>query len=122
MLLARELFCLLLSGWLVASTYRRLVRRQFGRAWRVWFFVLIIVGIGLAFRLMSIRYLESPTSRAYGVPFAIAGGDFFDGRWHDGGVGRYMPFPFLADLAVGVAVCLVPLAVLVVLRQRKTVF
>src|SRR3954471_19869421 len=104
MLLAKELLCLLLSCCLVASTYRRLLRRGFGRRWSVWFIVLTITGIALGFALMNIRYLGSPTERAYGLPFAIAGGDFINGRWRDGGVGLYMPFPFLANLAFGVAV------------------
>jgi hypothetical protein len=119
MLLAKELLCLLLSGYLVASTYRRLTRRGFGRAWRVWFGLVTIAGILSAFGLMNIRYLESPTSRAYGVPFVIAGGDYMDGRWVDGGVGLYMPFPFLADIAFGVAVCVVPLMVLSLFHSRK---
>ena len=119
MLLAKELLCLLLSGWLVGSTHRKLARAEFGRAWHVWFIILIVLGVVLAFGLMGIRYLESPTSRAYGVPFVIAGGDFIDGRWRDGGVGLYMPFPFLADLAFGIAICLLPLAVLSVFQSRK---
>jgi hypothetical protein len=119
MLFAKELLCVLLGGWLVVSTHRRLARGGFARAWRVWFIVLLIVGGALAPRLMGIRYLESPTSRAYGVPFVIAGGDFIDGRWADGGVGLYMPLPALADLAVGVAVCVVPLAILSLFHSRK---
>jgi hypothetical protein len=119
MLFAKELLCVLLGSWLVVSTHRRLVRGGFGRAWRIWFFVLHILGGALALRLMGIRYLESPTSRAYGAPFVIAGGDFTDGRWADGGVGLYMPLPALADLAFGVSVCLIPLSVSSVFRARK---
>jgi len=119
MLLAKEFLCLLLSGWLVGSTHRKLVRGEFRRAWHAWFIVLIVLGVVLAFRLMAIRYLESPTSRAYGVPFVIAGGDFIDGRWRDGGVGLYMPFPFLADLGFGIATCLLPLAILSVFHSHR---
>jgi len=119
MLLAKELLCLLLSALLLFSTHRRLVRGGFGRAWRLSFIILIVMGMALAFGLMGIRYLESPTARAYGVPFVIAGGDFIEGRWRDGGVGLYMPFPFLADLAFGIAVCLAPLAILSIVRGRK---
>jgi len=95
------------------------VRRGFGRAWRVWFIVVIIAGIALAFGLMNIRYLESPTSRAYGVPFVIAGGDLMDGRWADGGVGVHMPLPFLGDIAFGVAICMIPLTILSLFHSRK---
>ena len=81
--------------------------------------LLAIAGVALAFRLMSVRYLESPTVRAYGVPFVIAGGDLVKGRWADGGVGLYMPLPFFADIAFGVAVCMLPLAILSLFRSRK---
>jgi hypothetical protein len=118
MLFAKELLCLSLGGWLVVSTHRRLIRGGFGRAWRIWFILLIIAGIALGFRLMGVRYLESPTARAYGVPFVTAGGDFIDGHWRDGGVGLYMPLPALADLAFGVAVCVVPLAILSLFHSK----
>ena len=119
MLFAKELLCLLLSGWLIASTYRRLAGGGFARAWRVWFILLTIAGMVLAFGLMNIRHLESPTSRAYGFPFVVAGGDFINGRWLDGGVGLYMPLPVLAEIAFGVAVCVVPLAILSLFYPRK---
>jgi hypothetical protein len=112
MLFLKELLCLALCGWLIFNTHRKLVRGAFGRAWHVWFIIVCCAGIALGFRMMDVRYLVSPTARAYGAPFVVAGGDFIDGRWLDGGVGRYMPFPFLADLAFGIAVCLVPLAIL----------
>jgi hypothetical protein len=119
MLLSKEFLCLLLGGWLVASTHLRIVRGGFGRRWRVWFVLLAIAGIALAFALMSIRYLESPTTRAYGVPFVIAGGDLVDGRWVDGGVGLYTPLPLFANVAFGVAVCMAPLAVLSCFKSRQ---
>lgn len=109
MLLLKMLLCLGLSGWLIASTYRRLFRGAFGRGWRVWFVVLICVGVVVGFRLMNIQSVESPSARAYGVPFVIAGGELIDGHWRDGGVGRYMPLPLLADLAFGIAACVMPL-------------
>ena len=119
MLLTKMLLCLVICIWLIISTERRLARGGFSRAWRIWFVALCCVGLLLGFRLMSVRYLVSPTGRAYGVPFVTAGGDFIDGRWMDGGVGRYMPLPFLADLAFGIALCLLPLAAVSFVRARK---
>jgi len=119
MLFAKELLCLLLGGWLVASTYLSIMRKRFARRWRVWFILLAIAGVALAFGLMNVRYLESPTARAYGAPFVIAGGDLVNGRWVDGGVGLYMPLPFLANIAFGVAVCIIPLAILSHFYSRK---
>jgi len=119
MLLAKMLLVLGLSCWLIIGTHRRLFQEGVGRAWRVWFWTLVCAGVALGFWLMGIRYLVSPTARAYGLPFVIAGGDFMDGRWADGGVGRYMPFPFLADLAFGIAVCLLPLAIVSFFRLPK---
>jgi len=119
MLFTKEIICVLLGGWLVASTYYRVTRKGFGRGWRDWFILLTIVGMLLAFRLMGIRNLVTPTERAYGVPFVIAGGLLTDGKWADGGVGLYMPLPFLANLAFGIAVCLLPLAVLSIFRKDQ---
>src|SRR6516164_7155960 len=59
MLLTKEFLCLLLCGWLIAGTYRRLMRRPFGRIWRVWFIILCCAGVALGFRLMGVRYLVS---------------------------------------------------------------
>jgi hypothetical protein len=118
-MLFAELLCLLISGWIIVGTHRRLGRSQFGRAWHILFFILILAGMALGFRLTSIRHLVSPTSRVYGVPFHIAGGDFIDGRWIDGGVGRGMPLPLLANLACGVAIFLFPFAALVFFRAGK---
>jgi hypothetical protein len=120
MLFAKELLCLYLGGWLVVSTHDRLVRKGFGWAWRVWFILLSVAGIALAFRLMNIRYLVSPTSRVYGVPFVIAGGELINGQWADGGVGLYMPLPFLANLAFGISSCLIPFTILSIFYASKS--
>jgi len=119
MLFAKELICVLLGGWLLASTYRHVTRKGVGRQWLVWFILLTIAGIVLAFRLMGIRYLVTPTERNYGVPFVIAGGLLNNGKWEDGGVGLYMPLPLLANLAFGIAVCVLPLAVFSFIFRKK---
>ena len=119
MLFTKELLCLLLGVVLFALTYRKLCRVEFGRGWIIAFILLTIAGVALAFRLMGIRYLETPTTRAYGVPFVIAGGDLVNGKWADGGVGLYMPLPLLANIAFGVAVCIIPLSILLHFQSRK---
>ena len=112
---------LVLSGCIIVGTYRTLARGAFGRAWHIACAVLTCAGLALGCWLVSITYLASPTSKVYGAPFCIAGADFIDGRWLAGGVGRYMPLPLLADIGLGVAVCLLPAAGLLIFRRRQAV-
>ena len=100
------------------STESLVSRVQFSRSWRIAFWTLSIVGIGLGIRLVSLRYLKTPTLRLYGFPFPIAGGEFMNGKWLDGLVGN--PLAFIADVGGAVAACLLPLllAALVAWRRR----
>lgn len=111
MYLLKILGLLAVSAWVILSTHRRLTQGRFARAWRVWFLLLACVGLGLGIWFLCIRRMASPTERAWGVPFVIAGGLFSDGRWHDGGVGRFLYFALLADVCCAVALCLLPLAI-----------
>lgn len=119
MVVAHELFWLGLCGWLLHATHRLLFRVGVGSFWRAGFVGLVCAGVGLGIRLMGATYLASPTERAHGYPFAIAGGELVNGRWVEGSVGRYMPLPVLADLSVGVAMCVAPLAVVAFLRVPR---
>jgi xanthosine utilization system XapX-like protein len=107
-----------LSGWLIVSTYRRLARGQFDRAWQIFSLLLTFAGLAVGVCLLNVRSVASPTSRVYGVPFCIAGADFVDGRWLMG-VGRFMPLALLTDVSLCVAVCLSPVAAGFVLRERR---
>ena len=83
---------------------------------------LTCAGLALGFWFMSITYLASPTSKVYGAPFCLQVPILsMGGRWLAGGVGRYMPLPLLADIGLGVAVCLLPVVALLFLRQRRAV-
>ena len=108
-----------LNGWVIVSTHRRLSRGDFGRAWHVASLLLTCAGLTLGVWFSSVRYLASSTSKVYGVPFCIAGADFIDGRWLAGGVGRFMPLPMLADVSLGIAVCLSPITVCSFLHERR---
>ena len=117
MLLLEMFLALGLSGLLTATTYRRLMHGAFSRLWLAVYFVLICLGVVVGIQLLSIRHLISPTARVYGFPFVIAGGDFIDGHWKDGGIGDYMPFAALADIALGITLCTLPVAVASLLRK-----
>ena len=117
MLLFKMLLVLAVSGWMLVSTHRRISLPEFGRAWRVCLILFSLIGIGVGICFLNVRYLVSPTARAYGVPFVIAGGDFINGRWVDGGVGRFLYLAALTDIASGVALCVLPLAVISFLRH-----
>ncbi len=69
------------SSLVFMGTERLVSRVQFSRSWRIAFWTLSIVGIGLGIRLVSLRYLKTPTLRLYGFPFPIAGGEFMNGKW-----------------------------------------
>ena len=121
MYLLSLLLTMVLSWWILANTDRRLSRKEFGGAWKVSFRLLFLGGLALGILFINVNYLASSTSKVYGIPFAIAGADFIRDRWLAGGVGRFMPLPVLADLAAGVALCLLPLNVASRLRGRRMV-
>ena len=119
MYLLTMLVLLACGGWLTVNTHRRLRNGGFGVKWFVWYLILLVAGVSLGIYLLTTRHLVSPTRRAYGFPFPIAGGDFINGRWLDGGVGRYFPLAALTDVTCGIAVGVLPVAVLSFLRQRR---
>ena len=118
MYLLKILALLGICAMLVGGTYCRLARGGFSRVWHVWFFVFSCAGVALGIYLLEVLRMFPPNGRGWGVPFVIAGGDFFDGRWHDGGVGRFLPLALLADLGCGVALSLLPLTAASVLFRR----
>jgi hypothetical protein len=120
MYLLSMLAVLTLNGVVIAATFRRLSAPEFGRAWRMVLLALTCCGFVLGAYLLNIRYLVSPTSRVYGFPFCIAGGDLLGGRWLDGGVGRFLPLAVLANLASGIAACLLPVLLASFICVRKT--
>jgi hypothetical protein len=99
------------------STESLVSRVQFSRSWRIAFWTLSILGIGLGIRLVSLRYLKSPTLRLYGFPFPIAGGEYMNGKWLDGLVGN--PLAFIADVGCAVAACLLPLLLAALVARRR---
>ncbi len=99
------------SVMLVTGTHRLLVRGNFWRLWHKWFVVCICAGVGVGIVFLGIRRTYSPTARGWGVPFVIAGGEYFEGRWHDGGVSRYLYLALLADIGCGISLCLLPLLI-----------
>src|SRR5579871_1661718 len=99
------------------STESLVSRDQFTRSWRIGFWMLSIVGLGLGIWLVSLRYLKTPTLRLYGFPFPIAGGELMNGKWLDGLVGN--PLAFFADVGGAVASCLLPLLLAAVMARRR---
>ena len=75
------------------------------------------MGISLGIRLVSLRYLKTPTLRLYGFPFPIAGGEFMNGKWLDGLVGN--PLALVADIGGAVAACLFPLLLVALVARRR---
>ena len=110
MYLLKVLGLLAVSAGVVLSTHRRLFRRRYERPWRVAFLALSVVGMGVGIWFLSIRRMPSPTEQTWGFPFCVAGGAFFGGAWHNGGVGRFLYLALLTDFACAVALCIAPLA------------
>ncbi len=108
-----------ISSWVVFGTYRRLTHGHFGSNWRLSFFILAGLGVGLGIWFIGIRRLPSATEQVWGFPFTIAGGEFFDGRWHNGGVGRHLYFAFLSNILFAVALCILPVALASWLPGRR---
>src|SRR5436853_7843006 len=85
---------LAVSAGILLRTHGWLLRRRYERAWRVACLAVSVVGIGVGIWFLSIRRMPSPTEQVWGFPFTIAGGEFFDGAWHNGGVGHFLyPIP-----------------------------
>jgi hypothetical protein len=110
MYLLKILAVLVASAGLIVGIHRRLARGNCSRAWHVCFFVFACAGVALGLYFLGVLRMFPPNGRGWGVPFVIAGGDFIEGRWHDGGVGRFQPLALLADLGCGIALGLLPLA------------
>ena len=102
---------LAVSAGILLGTQRRLFRRRYERAWRVAFLALSVVGLGVGIWFLSIRRMPSLTEQIWGFPFTIAGGEFFEGAWHNGGVGHFLYLALITDVACAVALCIAPLAV-----------
>ena len=107
------------TGWLAWSIERRLQRRPFPTVWRVTAVVLSIAGLALGIWLLTREYLVSPTVRLTGYPFAVGGSEFIQGRWLGGLVSRFVLLAFLADIAAGVGICLLPLRIAQLIFERR---
>ena len=118
MYLLSMLTTLALCGWVIVSTCRKLSDMRLQPAWFIAALCFALAGVALGFWFVSITYLASPMSKVYGWPFGIAGADFVGGRWLTGGIGRYMPLPFITDIALGLALCLLPLRIFCFVRER----
>ena len=119
MLLLKMLSAVAVSGWIITTTGQRLWRSEFSKSWRIWFALSSSVGVFIGILFLNVHYLVTPTSQAFGFPFVIAGGDFIDGRWLNGGVGHFLLLAFLSDIALGIALGLVPLSFVSVIYQRR---
>ena len=95
------------SGAVFFVTEKCVSRVEFNRNWRVTFWVLCVLGVGLGIWLATFQYFKTPILRLYGFPFPIAGAEFVNGRWLSGLVGH--PLAFVADVGAAVGVCLFPL-------------
>ena len=107
------------TGWLAWSVERRLRQRPFPMTWRVAAVVLIITGLSLGVWLITREHHVSPTVRLAGYPFAVAGYEFIEGRWLGGLVSRFVLLAFLADIAAGVGICLLPLRIAQFIFERR---
>jgi len=107
------------TGWLAWSVGRRLRQRPFPMTWRVAAVVLIITGLSLGVWLITREHHVSPTVRLAGYPFAVGGYEFIEGRWLGGLVSQFVLLAFLADIAAGVGICLLPLRIAQFIFERR---
>ena len=69
--------------------------------------------------LLTREYLVSPTVRIVGYPFGVGGYEFIGGRWLGGLVSPFVLLAFIADIAAGVGICLLPLRVAQFIFERR---
>jgi hypothetical protein len=107
------------TGWIGWSIERRFRQRTYPVWWRVAAVLLGVGGIALGVWLLTRAYQVSPTVRLVGYPFPVGGSEFIGGRWLAGLVSPFVLLPFIADIAAGVGICLLPLRIAQFIFERR---
>ena|SRR5438552_2346581 len=107
------------TGWVGWSIERRFRQRAYPTLWKVAAGILGLGGIALGVWLLTREYLVSPTVRLAGYPFPVGGYEFIGGRWLGGLVSRFVLLAFIADIAAGIGICLLPLRIAQFIFERR---
>jgi hypothetical protein len=106
---------LIISFWVIASTWRSCRQERF----RVRLFIgAIVLGVAVGVLLVNITRQPTETLKLFGFPFPLGGAEFLNGRWLGGLVSPYVLLALAADIAIGVAACLLPLRIILWRRHR----
>jgi len=113
---------LLVSGWILFVTFRRLSARRAGIGWWLAFCVLVIVGVGIGYRLgFDFEYNVSPNLRVVSFPIPVCAFHFEQGQWVDFPSPDWFAYPAaFTNLVVVTAFAVLPLLLASLFQHRKS--
>jgi hypothetical protein len=112
---------LFVSGWILFVTFRRLSTRHAGIMWWVAFCILVVVGVGIGYRLgFQFEYNVSRNLRVVSFPIPTCAFHFEHGKWVDFPSPDWFAYPAaFTNVIVVTAFAALPLLVASLLLHRK---
>jgi hypothetical protein len=112
---------LLVSSWILFVTFRRLSTRRAGIAWWVAFCILVVVGVGIGYRLgFDFEYSLSPNLRVVSFPIPVCVFHFEDGQWVDFPSSDWFAYPAaFTNVIVVTAFAVLPLLLASLFLHRE---
>lgn len=112
---------LLVSGWILCVTFRRLSTYHAGIAWWMAFCILVVVGVGVGYRLgFEFEYNISQDLRVVSFPIPTCAFHFENGKWVDFPSPEWFAYPAaFTNVVVVTAFAALPLLLVSMFRHRK---
>jgi len=112
---------LLVSGWMLFVTFRRLSTRHAGIAWWLAFCILVVVGVGIGYRLgFEFEYNVSRNLRVVSFPIPTCAFHFEHGKWVDFPSPDWFAYPAaFTNVIVVTAFAVLPLLLASLFQHRK---
>ncbi|MCR4415030.1 MAG: hypothetical protein NUV77_21635 [Thermoguttaceae bacterium] len=112
---------LLVSGWILFVTFRRLCARRAGIGWWLSFCILVVIGATIGYRLaFDFEYNVSPNLRVVSFPVPVCAFHFEHGHWVDFPSPNWFAYPAaFTNVIVATAFAVLPLLVASLFQQRK---
>lgn len=114
---------LLVSGWVLFVTFRRLSTRHAGVAWWAALCVLIGIGVRIGYWIgFEFEYNVSSDLRVVSFPIPVCAFHFEDGQWVDFPSPNWFAYPAaFTNLIVMTAFAVLPLLLASLIVHRKSV-
>lgn len=111
----------LMGGGVLFVMFRRLFALQAGIGWWLTFCILLVVGLGIGYRLaFDFEYSISPELRLFGFPIPVCAFHFEDGHWVDFPSPNWFAYPAaFTNVIVVTAIAVLPLLLASLFRHEK---